>query len=56
MTMSSNYLSHDDIARFERAAREHRAAVLRSGLRATGRGIAAAWHAVAAMFHRPSAA
>ncbi|WP_157982114.1 RSP_7527 family protein [Oceanicella sp. SM1341] len=52
----TSYRSYEEIARIERAAREHRAAVLRSGLRATGRGIAAAWHAVAAMFHRPTAA
>ncbi|WP_170317722.1 RSP_7527 family protein [Paroceanicella profunda] len=54
--MTSSYLTHDDIAQFERAARAHRAAVLRSGFKATGRGVAAAWAALSAMMHRPTAA
>ncbi|WP_157982113.1 RSP_7527 family protein [Oceanicella sp. SM1341] len=55
MTRSA-YPSYDEITRIEREAREYRAAVLRAGIRATGRGISAAWRALASILHRPTAA
>ncbi|WP_170317725.1 RSP_7527 family protein [Paroceanicella profunda] len=50
------YPSNEEMARIERAARAYRAAVLRSGFRATGRGIASAWRSLAAVLHRPTTA
>ncbi|WP_170317724.1 RSP_7527 family protein [Paroceanicella profunda] len=57
MTMTrSVYPSYDEITRIEREARAYRAAVLRSGVKASGRGLAAVWRAITSILHRPTAA